>query len=440
MRGLLALGLLCGAVFGVNAADRPNVLLIMADDLGYADVSFAGGKDIPTPNIDRIAKEGAFFSQFYVTQAFCAPSRAGVLTGRYPQRFGMDNNPRDYNETDGMPASEITLAEVLRDAGYRTGLVGKWHLGAGAEHHPNNQGFDEFYGTVHGGHRYFPIDPMKVGKRWRFYADSLERNGEHVPHEKYITDQFTDAAVAFLEQPAESPFFLFLSYNAPHTPLEAPEELRQEFAHLKDPKRQTYAAMVRALDNGVGRVLDLLEQKGLAKNTIVLFMSDNGGRTDQGAVNAPFKGRKGDPYEGGVRVPCALRWPGTVSVGNRFDETVSSLDLFPMLVHAAGAEVPAGIDYDGRDLAGFLEAGTWDSPRDLLFWRQLSGERIMKGIRQGDWKWGITRFKAEFLYNVADDPHEKNNYLALRPELAGELKTRFEKWSSGMKDPAWVGE
>lgn len=418
---------------------KPNILLIMADDLGYADVSFTGGKDIPTPNIDRIAKEGIFLSQFYVTCPYCAPSRAAVLTGRYQQRFGMDNNPRDGSAEDGIGAGEVLLPVQLKAAGYRTGLVGKWHLGAGEEHHPNRRGFDEFFGTVHGGHQYVPVDPMRLSEHWRFYADNLQRNGVKAVHDRYVTDQFTDEAVRFISESAGCPFFLFLSYNAPHTPLQAPPELEAGFVHLKDPKRITYAAMVRSLDNGVGRVLTQLDQAGLSENTMVIFMSDNGGRTDSGASNAPYKGRKGDPLEGGVRVPFAMRWPGKIRPGSVSGEMVSALDLFPTLA-AAGAQLPAGVDLDGFNLDPVLRSGSWGTPpRDRLFWRQLSGDRVVKAVRLNGWKWGVTRHKAEFLHEIDSDPFEKNNRLKDLPEQAEELRKEFENWSQQVGMPRWTG-
>lgn len=416
------------------AAERPpNILMIVADDLGYADVSFTGGAEIPTPQIDRLADEGVVLDQFYVSQPFCGPSRAAFLTGRFPQRFGMDNNPREPEDLEGMPPSEITLAEVLRDVGYRTGLVGKWHLGATEPMHPNNQGFDYFYGTRFGGHQYFP--GKKPRGKWSFYGDNVEENGQPVSHEKYLTDQLTDAALAFLEEEGdETPWFLFLSYTAPHTPLQAPDELIAEFAHLKDEKRRVYAGMVRSLDNNVGRVLDWLDASGEADDTVVLFFSDNGGRTDKGAVNKPYAGRKGDPLEGGVRVPFVLRWPERVPAGHRSDDIASALDLFPTLAVAAGAELP-DVPLDGQSLGPLLVEGSWSPEREALYWRQV--EREIKGIRRGNWKWGHTRHGLEFLFDIANDPYEQKNLLDRLPETAAELERRFNAWSDHMAPPAW---
>lgn len=413
----------------------PNILLIVADDLGYADVSFTGGGEIPTPQIDRIARNGIILTQFYVSQPFCAPSRAALLTGRFPQRFGMDNNPREPEDLEGMPPAEVTLAEVLRTVGHRTGIVGKWHLGATDDKHPNNQGFDSFYGTRFGGHQYFP--GKKPGGKWGFYFDNIERNGQKVPHERYLTNVFTDEAIAFMEgSRGDAPFFLYLAYTAPHTPLEAPDDLKAEFeGRFKDDKRVTYAAMVRSLDNNVGRILDWLEADGLAEKTLVIFMSDNGGNTSQGASNAPFNGRKGDPLEGGVRVPFAAMWPGRIPAGTRSDAVVSAVDLFPTLCAIAGADTPEGIELDGRDFGSLLVSGGGDDVHQHLYWRQV--EREILGIRDGDWKWGHTRNGLEFLFNIATDPHEKNNLLKREPERAAQLKEQFNTWSESMQPPAW---
>jgi arylsulfatase A-like enzyme len=265
-------------------AASPNLVVIMVDDMGYADVGFNGCEDIPTPNIDRIAHNGIHFTNAYVTFSVCSPSRAGFITGRYPQRFGYERNiqyrPDDPNM--GLSKDEMTLASCLNQVGYYSGLIGKWHLGAHPSNHPLNRGFDEFYGHLGGGHRYMPEDltihnSYEINSEEESYRTWIMRNHDHEPIEKYLTDEFSDEAVDFIERNAGDPFFLFLSYNAPHTPLQATEKYLSRFKHIQDGKRRIYAAMISAVDDGVGLLLDKLEEKGIEKNTLVFFLSDNGG-------------------------------------------------------------------------------------------------------------------------------------------------------------------
>jgi arylsulfatase A-like enzyme len=330
----LALGFLAFAcAHSLPAAERkaPNLIVIMADDQGYADAGFQGGKDIPTPGLDRLAAGGVVCTSAYVTYPTCAPSRAGFLTGRYPQRFGFERNTawQPGNPITGLARQETTLAAALRSAGYHSGLVGKWHLGAHENFHPLNRGFDEFYGHLGGGKRYFPDDlilenTLDAKNEPDSYVTWLTRGTEPVRTQTYLTEEFTREALDFIQRRQADPFFLYLAYNAPHAPLQAPESELAKFAHIPDEKRRTYAAMVSVMDRGVGQLLDLLDELKLADDTLVFFLSDNGGPLkDNGSRNGALRGGKASPYEGGFRVPFVVRWPGKLPAGARFDQPVS---------------------------------------------------------------------------------------------------------------------
>ena len=290
----------CFAAFGAPTAP-PNLILILTDDQGYHDVGFNGCKDIPTPNLDSLAGNGIKFTSGYVSYSVCSPSRAGLLTGRYEQRFGHERNPRfePKNRLSGLPLTETTLADTLGNSGYHTGIIGKWHLGAHPDLHPLQRGFDEFFGMLGGGHRYLPEElAIKNTRQAKSEEDSyrlwIMRNLEPVKTTNYLTDEFSDEAVSFIARNKTKPFFLYLAYNAPHAPLLATEKYLRRFPGIKNPKRRTYAAMVSAVDDGVGRVLAELRKQGLETNTLVFFLSDNGGpTTDNASNNNPLRGDKG---------------------------------------------------------------------------------------------------------------------------------------------------
>ena len=378
------------------AGKRPNILLILADDMGYGDLGCMGSKHLRTPNIDALAKSGVLCSQAYVASPVCSPSRAGLLTGRDPRRFGYEGNlnkgAQNYAtrpELLGLPPGEHTLGDHLKAAGYATALIGKWHQGTGDGFHPNERGFDYFCGMLGGSHSYFP----------RPQRHSIERNGEAVEEfsADYLTDFFTNEAITFIsnhtkqDSSSSEPWFLFLSYNAPHGPLQATEEDMARFTHIKDKRRQIYAAMMWAMDRGIGRIRTMLKESGTLKNTIITFFSDNGGATSNASWNGPLSGVKGCLKEGGVRIPMIWSWPETLPVDVQDANVTSSLDLLPTYMAAASAKpLPLartrshedknnrakGIkkfgEYDGINLLPILKNEQPVSPR-TLFWR-LQGQ------------------------------------------------------------------
>ncbi|HNT88139.1 MAG TPA: sulfatase-like hydrolase/transferase, partial [Candidatus Hydrogenedentes bacterium] len=359
--------------FGESAGDaaRPNIIVILADDLGYGDLGVTGCKDVPTPHIDAIATGGVRFTHGYVSCPVCSPTRAGLMTGRYQQRFGHWYNPGppvDEQPNIGLPLSETTIADRLKEAGYATGLVGKWHLGLGPEFHPMKRGFDEFFGFPHGSHSY--VDSRADTK------NPIMRGTEAVDEPAYLTEAFTREAVDFIRRRAGAPFFLYLSYNAVHGPLQAPDAYLERFKAIEDETRRTYAAMLSALDDGVGAVLAALREKGIEEDTLVFFLSDNGGPIAvNGSRNTPFSGAKGTLQEGGIRVPFFLRWPERLPAGRTCDLPVISLDILPTCLAAAGGALPSDAPLDGVNLLPYL-AGNEGAPHDYLFWRYHDGAAV----------------------------------------------------------------
>ncbi|MDB4378913.1 sulfatase-like hydrolase/transferase [Akkermansiaceae bacterium] len=314
---------------------QPNIIILYSDDAGYADFGFqpncAADMKKLTPNIDRIAKEGARFTNAYMAGSVCSPSRAGLMTGRYQQRFGYDNNlPPGFQS--GLDLKEKFGVNYLKPLGYTTGLVGKWHLGYPEEYHPNKRGFDWFYGLLQGSRPYYEI-PKPSAHR------VIQENGRITKEDSYVTDRFGDAACRFIRENKEVPFFLFVSFTSPHGPLQPKPEDVKRVAHIDQKRRASYAGLVVSLDDNVGKVLDCLKAEGLDEDTIVLFTNDNGGQTANGANNSPLQGKKGTLWEGGVRVPWVMRWRGEIPAGRVIDQPVIALDLLPTLIEAAGGEV-----------------------------------------------------------------------------------------------------
>src|SRR5262245_58392407 len=326
---------------------RPNVVLIVSDDLGYADIGVHGSRDIPTPNIDRIAREGVRFTDAYVSGPYCSPSRAGLMTGRYPQRFGYEFNP-DGSPEYGLPLTETTLAERLKAAGYRTVLLGKWHLGFADRLRPLRRGFEQFYGFLGAEHSYVSVADTDVGTN---LPDPLLDGTTPASPVTYLTDTLGDRAVAYIEQHASEPFFMYLAFNAPHVPIEAPERYLARFPGIADPRRRTYAAMVSAMDDAIGRTLEALRDQELEEETLVIFLNDNGGptmptTTVNGSSNAPLRGSKRQTWEGGIRVAFAMSWKGHLDAGRVDHRPVIQLDVLPTVLAAAGVAT-SGSELDG---------------------------------------------------------------------------------------------
>ena len=417
------------AALPAQAAERPNILLVFSDDQGWGDVS-CFHSEIPTPNIDSLARDGVKFTSWYVASSICTPSRFGLLTGRYPSRSRdrllgalMSLGERDADR--GIRGDETTIAQVLQQQGYRTALIGKWHLGHGnVGFLPPSHGFDSFYGHTAGCIDFFT---MRYGIKPDWY-----RNEQLSDETGYATDLITDEAVRFLkEQQSDQPFFLYLPYNAPHygkgydpgkrevtNIMQAKPEDLARVHEIEDPTRRVFAAMVLSLDDGIGRVLAALKQRGLSDNTLVLFLTDHGGDPDYGGSSGPLRGEKGTLFEGGIRVPCLIRWPGKLKAGATCTSVCSSLDLFPTFCRLCGADA-SQLPLDGIDLTPLLLEGKPPKDREL-FWELSRGV----ALRQGSWKYLRTADGEEYLFNVDDDPYEKSNLAERQPDVFARLKAR----------------
>ncbi len=431
-----------------QAARKPNVVIILGDDLGYCDTGLYGCKDIPTPNINSIANKGVLFTSGYVTAPVCSPSRAGLMTGRYQHRFGFEFNAgalqRALNNREmGLPTTEITLADAMKKAGYKTGMVGKWHLGMHEKFHPNKRGFDEYFGFLFGANSYIDpkLDSVKSATTASEGAAAWPRNPRNpvlrdqsaVEENEYLTDAFAREAVAFIERHKSEPFFLYAPFNAPHTPLQATKKYMDRFPHIKDERRQIYAAMVSALDDAVGAILSKLRETGLEKDTLVVFSSDNGCATYTGAcTNDPLRYGKLTHLEGGFRVPFAMQYPAKLKAGMVYDKAISTLDLFPTAVNLAGGEMPKDRPYDGVDLMPYLLGKNKAAPHDALCWRNSPNS----AIRKGNWKMFMAGDQV-WLFDLSKDLGEQKNLAKERPEIVEQLKKEFAKWEAGLKQPMW---
>lgn len=434
---------------------RPNIVVILADDMGYGDLGCMGSESLETPHLDRLAASGVLCTQAYVASSVCSPSRAGLMTGRDPRRFGYEGNlnaaAKHYAtrpELLGLPTSEKTLGDHLCAAGYATALIGKWHLGMGEGFHPNSRGFDHFCGMLSGSHHYFPTSRKH----------SIERNGRPVESfsSDYLTDFFTDEGLRFIEQQENSdpkkPWFVFFSYNAPHTPMQATPEDLDRFKQIPDKKRQTYAAMMFALDRGVGRIRQYLENTGQWDNTLLVFFSDNGGATNNGSWNGPLRGVKGCLREGGVRVPMIWSWPAKVQAGNRCDAVISSLDLLPTFMAAAGSKPLPLNDPTSHEDAGNRRrmvkmAGTHDGINVLpqlidpsiasnrrLFWRLQGQAAVLDGNEK---LVRLSHRKAE-LFRPSTDVGESRDLIATESERTEQLFELLGRWESMLSTvPLW---
>lgn len=416
-------------------AQKPNVIVIVSDDAGYVDFGCYGGKQIPTPNIDRIAKQGMLFKDAYVSASVCAPSRAGILTGRYQQRFGFEHNTSNlmapgYQVTDvGMDPSEQTIGNEMQANGYHTIAIGKWHQGDEKKHFPLNRGFDEFYGFT-GGHRdFFPY------KGNRTMEHALYDNNQVVPESNitYLTDMFTDKAVSFIDQHQKEPFFMYLAYNAVHTPMNAKKDLMDRYANIPDTGRRAYAAMMTSLDDGVGKVLAALKQHQLEENTLVIFVNDNGGATVNSSDNGPLRGMKGSKWEGGIRVAMLMKWPGHIAANKRYSLPVSALDILPTSIAAAKGTQKGTKKLDGVNLLPYLTGLNKQAPHEALYWRR----GVAAAIREGKWK--LIRVKENvLLFDLDKDLSETNNLAPKYPARVKYLLDKLSEWEKGLDSPHWT--
>ncbi len=410
---------------GSVPARKPNILVILADDLGYADVGFNGCKDIPTPNLDSLVKWGVRCTSGYVTHPFCSPSRAGLLTGRYQQRFGHENNPTWLPESTvaGLPVSQTTLPQVLKAAGYVTSCVGKWHLGAHPQFHPNRRGFEEYFGLLGGGHQYLP-----GGKGNGEYQIPMDRNGQSEPLTEYLTTVLGREGASFIARHKGQPWFLFLAFNAPHTPLQVTDPLLGRVKHITDPTRRGYAGLVVGLDDAVGVAMKALKDSGQMENTLVFFFSDNGGPVSvTHSDNTPLRGAKGQVYEGGIRVPFVVSWPGRLPQGKDHGLPVSSLDVFATAAALAGAKVPATHVLEGTNILPYLMGEQDGTPHQRLFWRTGGGAKF--AVREGDWKLVGGETAKPQLFNLAADIGESNDLATEQPEVLARLSRAYAEWN-----------
>jgi len=417
-----------------SATDKPNFILIVADDLGFGDLSINGSTQIHTPNIDQLAFQGIRFTNGYVSSPVCSPSRAGLLTGRNQVEFGHDNNlggnqPGFDPQYLGLPLSQKTIAQRLKSLGYTTGLVGKWHLGYEPQFHPLKRGFDEFWGYTGGGHDYFTSSPNVKG-----YKSPIECNYKTPTPITYITDDKGNECVEFVERNQNNPFFLFASFNAPHTPMQATEEDLKLYDHISDKKRRTYAAMVHRLDVNVGKIIAAVEDQGLRENTLIVFISDNGGPTDNNAsINAPFNGQKGILLEGGIHVPFVMSWPEILLEGSIYEHPVSSLDIAPTFLKLAGGNEEED-NFDGVNLIPFLTQETDSLPHQELKWRFT----ISAAIRDGEWKLVRLPDRLPLLYNLSIDKSEENNVSLEYLEKTQNLLHKLGEWDVSLPHPLFL--
>jgi arylsulfatase A-like enzyme len=427
---VVAMVLVVAQTFGADARSKPNIIVILADDLGWADVGFNGCREIPTPHLDGLAKSGVRFTAGYASHPYCSPSRAGLLTGKHQQRFGHECNP--MRKADGLPLSETLLPAMLKPQGYTTAAIGKWHLGDEEPYWPIRRGFDDWFGFTGGSMTYWGKDGP---------ASGIVRNGSPVPKSelKYLTDDFTNEAVAFVERNRSRPFFLYLAYNAPHSPNHVTREHLQLTEHIENGGKAVYAAMIAGMDAGIGKVLAKLDALKLRENTLVVFYSDNGGRVD-GANNYPFRGHKGQLFEGGIRVPFLVSWPARIPAGQEIDAPVTGLDVAPTALAAAGVSVPPSQILDGTDLLPFLDGAKKPLPPRTLFWRYaMSADTFGYAVREGDLKlYSRGAGDLVYLFDLKTDPYEHHNLASERKDVVEKLTAKYTEWAKQMKPPVFL--
>ena len=440
---LTIVGLILAAASALGS--KPNIVVILADDAGYADFGFTDGALVPTPHLDRLAASGIICHQGYVTASTCTPSRMGLISGRYQQKFGAECNvpihpTPGYTEEDlGLDTQEQTLGDVMQKQGYRTIAIGKWHLGELPQYYPMNRGFDEFYGFLGGSRTYWPSDKQSFDKKMRRDWSAIDESEEI----SYLTDDLTDAALAFIDRNQETPFFIYLAYNAVHGPFEAKEADLARSPDLQSKNRRLAAAMTISLDENVGRLRSQLESLGLLENTLIVFLNDNGGTPGGAHSNGELRGHKGSYWEGGIRVPFVVSWPARLPMGQSFMHPVSSLDLMPTFVSASGGSLNAFAEMDGVNLLPYLRGERKGVPHEAMFWRFWR----VAVAREGPWK--LIRVAEDplqesrallsplILINLENDPGETTNLAAKFPEKARELVKRLQAWETELSQPRW---
>jgi arylsulfatase A-like enzyme len=433
------------ALGALATAKPPNVVMIVADDMGYADLGVTGCKDFATPHIDSIARNGVRFTQAYVTAAVCSPSRAGFMTGQYQQRFGHEHNGGGPDPF-GMPAHISIMPEHFKASGYKTGMVGKWHLGESPGKHPMDRGFDSFVGHLGGGHPFHAPTDLNDPKQNRILDG-------HSPAkwDKYLTTYFGERSAEFIRENAGDPFFLYVSFNAPHTPMHERESDMPGLSHIENERRRKYASMMIAMDEAVGMVLDQLKAEGLDQNTLVVFFSDNGGPQPgdpsvNGSRNWPFRSGKAQTYEGGIRVPMLMSLPGVIPARTTYDKAVISLDLLPTFMAAIDKAPIEGTHVDGVNLIPFVTGENIGTPHERLYWRlgammaliegdyKLVHHRREGGLEQDPERVDLSKVQ---LYNLANDPSEKNNLAQTHSEKLEQMKQTWREWESTLARPLW---
>lgn len=439
MKKIIALLILCFSLTNC-AQKKPNIIFLFSDDAGYEDFGFQGSNVMITPNLDKLAKEGVKFTQGYVTDATCGPSRAGLITGKYQQKFGyqeinvpnyMSKNSKFLGDDMGLPLDQKTIADYLKKLGYKNAVYGKWHLGNADRFHPLKRGFDEFYGFRGGARSYFPYKNFNGVH----HDNKMERNFENFEEPKgYATDVFADEAISFIERNKENPFFIYLAFNAVHTPMHATKEDLAKFPNLKG-KRQQVAAMTLALDRACGKIMDKLKELGLDENTIIVFSNDNGGPTDKNAsVNLPLSGTKSNHLEGGIRVPYLMKWPKKLKAGKVYNYPVSTFDLLPTFFAAGGGNMEELEEIDGVNLIPFITEKNNARPHKDLFWKK----EARAVYRENDWK--LIRFadRPAELYDLSKDITEQNNLAYQEPDRVKKMFKKLFEWELTQERPLWM--
>jgi len=405
---------------------KPNILIILADDAGYSDFGFMGSDEIKTPNLDKLALDGVLFNNAYVSASVCSPSRAGLLTGMYQQSFGHECN-LDSDVNNSFDPSQITIAEALKTKGYNTGLIGKWHLGDKKQNHPLNNGFDYFWGFISGARNYF----YNPNEESRNSIRNVVENHSKTKFDGYLTDALGDKAINFINKnhKANSPFFLFLSFNAPHTPMHAKKEVLKKF---KDNPRKIYASMMWSMDEAIGSVVDKLKENNQYDNTIIYFLSDNGAAMSNDASPFPFKGWKGNQYEGGIKTPMIMTWKNRIEPETQFDGFISSLDIFKTSLEVSGVDQSLLINADGKNIINSLNDKKVYS--EDLFWRKDK----MATIRSGDFKLIRLNDTSTVLYNIKNNFYEDLDLKIKQPLVHDSLLKKLSNWEKKLKNPNWI--